>query len=429
MRSLSVIMAGTALSNIIIVITTPILTRLYSPEEFGNLSVFLSILYTISIIASLRYDMAIPLPEDEDDAYHLLLISCIFVGLNSFLTFVCISLLPLVEWFHMEGLSDYIGLLAISLLGIGLFQVLNSWAIRTEEYKSVSKAKVIMNGGQMSSQIFLGLFNIGIVGLLIGEAIGRISGTLTYVKTIKTIQFKRYRVSAMKMLNVLKRYKSFPLVSSWSAILNSLGSQLPVFFLAAMFDAQTVGLFFFSQKILTIFEGLLGFSASQVYLAQSAQYARQSKIIFYKFFWDIVKKMFLMGFVVIGSVALVSPFVINFIFGPLWGDAGKYIQILSVLFLLKIIVNPISANFYVFEALKIQMLSELLRFICIGLSILVAFNYMNDPIAVILCISIISSVGYVIHGFFCWFVMKYCTKQRDITPIIEGKTVDVSVHS
>lgn len=404
-KSLSVLMAGTALSNLFIFITIPVLTRLYTPEEFGHLSVFLSIVYTLQIIASLRYETAIPLPEKTVDAFHLFVLSIIFVCCTSLLTFIVVLLFPIASIFSMPELDQYMGLLAFSLLGIGFYQVLNLWAIRTEEYKAMSKAKVMMNGGQVTSQIVLGLFQIGMLGLMIGEVIGRYSGTLTYMKKISRKDLFQQKLDVGKLVEALKRYKSFPLISSWSSILGGIGAQLPVFFLAALFDAKMVGLFFLAQKILTVPEGILGFSASQVYLSQSAQYARQSYEAYKQFFWSSIQKMALLGVGTIGLVVLVAPAVIHIVFGDEWEQSGTYIQVLAILYLMKIIVGPISANFYVFEALKIQLLAEILRCSCIITSLFLAFQFVEQPMIAILLISTISSLGYIFYAFFSWYVM------------------------
>jgi len=423
-------MAGTAFANLLIFATIPILTRLYTPEEFGKLSVFLSILYTIQIIASLRYETAIPLPKKNEDAFNLLALSSIIVVLMSALILIIVTLFPVMDFFRMPMLSKYIWLLSLSLLGMGLFQALNLWTIRTEEYQAMSRAKIMMNGGQVSYQIIFGFFHLGILGLLLGEVLGRVSGTLTYWKRIDKKEFKLKSLSFEKMFLLMNRYKSFPIVSSWSSVLGSFGTQLPVFFLAVAFDTKTVGLFFLAQKILTVPEGVLGFSASQVYMSQSAQKIGVSEEKFDQFFWDIVKKMTLMGVGIIGLVVLIAPPAIQIVFGDGWEKAGTYIQILSILYLLRIIVNPITANFYVFEALKIQMFSECIRFSLIGISIFIAVNYIESSTLSILCISILSSIGYLVHGFFAWYVMKrsyLLTKQKKlILDSVEQVQVDLT---
>ena len=399
-------MAGTALSNLLIVLSTPLLTRMYTPEEFGVYSVFLSLLYTGTIFVSLRYETAIPLPKLEEDAFHLLVLSIGFAFLVSVLLCFAVCFIPIATYLNVPTLDGYMWMLALSLLGIGIFQAFNQWALRQEQYMIISRAKMSMNVGQISSQLALGLFHLGLLGLLIGEVIGRMIGSLDYFRLLKQRKNIKYTLSVRSIVKVLIGYKSYPIVSSWAAIINSLGTHLPIFYLAAHFDAKTAGWFFLAQKILTVPEGLIGFSASQVYLSQAAQYARNSEGNFRQFFWDIVLKMFIMGFIIIGLVALTAPLVIKLVFGEQWIQAAEFIQILSILYLMKIIINPICANFYVFNALGKQFISEMIRFILICISLFLALEYFESPSASLLCISLMSAVGYLINGVFAWSAIK-----------------------
>lgn len=412
-RSLSVLMAGTALSNLLIVLTTPLLTRMYTPEEFGVYSVFLSLLFTGTILVSLRYETAIPLPEDEDDAFHLLVLSIGLAFLISGLLFVLVFFVPLAHYLNVPSLDAYMWMLSFSLLGIGLFQAFNSWALRQQEYMMISRAKMSMNSSQIVSQLALGLFHLGLLGLLIGEIIGRLAGSLDYYRLIKKRKTTTFKIKSQSLLKVLVGYKSYPIVSSWAALLNSLGSQMPILYLAAHFDAKTAGWFFLAQKILTIPEGLIGFSASQVYLSQAAITSRDSPENFRQFFWDTVKKMFYMGLVIIGLVALFAHHAIKLVFGEQWIPAAEFIQILAILYFMKIIINPISANFYVFNALGKQFISELIRFILICISLFLALEFFVSPSASLLCISLMSALGYLINGIFAWSTMKV-QKQEEI---------------
>lgn len=399
-------MAGTALTNLIIVLTTPLLTRLYTPEEFGVYSVFLSLLFTGTILVSLRYETAIPLPEDEDEAFHLLVLSIILAFIVSALLCILFFFIPISKLLNVPELETYMWMLSLSLLGIGIFQAFNSWALRDEQYMIISRAKMTMNSSQITSQLSLGLFQLGLPGLLIGEIIGRMTGALDYFRLIKRKHKAVYKISAKSLVKVLIGYKSYPIVSSWAALINSLGTQMPIFYLAAHFDAKTAGWFFLAQKILTIPEGLIGFSASQVYLSQAAQTARNSQEHFRQFFWDTVKKMIVIGLIIIGLVALCAPLAIKIVFGEQWIQAAEFIQILSVLYFMKIIINPISANFYVFNALGKQFISELIRFILICVSLFLALEFFVTPTTSLLCISLVSASGYLIHGIFAWSTIK-----------------------
>jgi O-antigen/teichoic acid export membrane protein len=116
--------------------------------------------------------------------------------------------------------------------------------------------------------------------------------------------------------------------------------------------------------------------------------------------------MFVIGFVIMGLVALCAPLAIRIVFGEQWIQAAEFIQILSVLYLMKIIINPISANFYVFNALGKQFISELIRFILICISLFLALEFFVTPTTSLLCISLMSATGYLIHGIFAWSTMK-----------------------
>lgn len=137
-------MAGTALTNLIIVLTTPLLTRLYTPEEFGVYSVFLSLLFTGTILVSLRYETAIPLPEDEDQAFHLLVLSIILAFIISALLCILFFFIPISQLLNVPELETYMWMLSLSLLGIGIFQAFNSCV----EFNSINRSLLVSNIGK-----------------------------------------------------------------------------------------------------------------------------------------------------------------------------------------------------------------------------------------------------------------------------------------
>jgi O-antigen/teichoic acid export membrane protein len=405
LKSISILTAGTALSHFLLLITTPILTRLYSPEEFGVFSIYLSILYTVSVIASLMYDQAVPLPKDDQEGWDTLVLSLLIAVFMSALTFAGALVLPIGEWAKAPELDGYVWLLAFSVLGIGWFQAFNSWSIRIEDYPTISKSKINMNSGQMVSQIALGLFNTGTLGLLAGEVIGRVSGSLTFIRYI----FKKkpqVRILSLKGLKkAFIRYKNFPLLSSWSALINVSGTHAPAVFLAAQYGPAIAGWYLLADKILTVPDALLGYSVKQVYMSQSAKLSTQSSE-FIALFWLTVKKMVLISAIIIGGIVLIVPSIIPVIFGESWKEAGTYLQMISILYFMRMVINPISGNFYALESQTYQIISESIRFSLICLSMVLSFFYIESPAISIFCISVLSSLGYLTNGFFSWYVMK-----------------------
>ena len=53
---------GTTFAQILTILSVPILTRLYGPEDFGVWALYISITSIITVIACMRYEYSIMLP-------------------------------------------------------------------------------------------------------------------------------------------------------------------------------------------------------------------------------------------------------------------------------------------------------------------------------------------------------------------------------
>ena len=86
------LMTGSTLSQAISIAVSPILTRLYKPEDFGLYAIFVAIITIIGTIASGRYELAIILPKKEEDAINIfglgILITIFMTVLTAILVFV-----------------------------------------------------------------------------------------------------------------------------------------------------------------------------------------------------------------------------------------------------------------------------------------------------------------------------------------------------
>lgn len=78
-RNVAVLAGGTAAGQAIVVLASPVLTRLYTPEDFGVLAVYASLLCVLSTVATLRYELAIPLPKRDEDAAALVVLCLVIV--------------------------------------------------------------------------------------------------------------------------------------------------------------------------------------------------------------------------------------------------------------------------------------------------------------------------------------------------------------
>ncbi|MBO1001497.1 lipopolysaccharide biosynthesis protein [Pseudogracilibacillus auburnensis] len=407
-KSVAVLMSGTILSQITLVLVTPLLTRMYGPEQFGVFAVYTSILFTISVITSLHYETAIPLPKKDNDAVHVLVVALLILCGNVLvLSLIIISFRShIVHLFQFRELTLYLSFLPVSILGLGTFQVFQLWALRKEAYPRIAQSKVKMNLSQICSQLGLGIFSNTAGFLIAGEVLGRIIGGFSLAfSSRKDFKGKRMKFRWEKLKVTAIRYKHFPLISSWSSVFAGFSAHLPILFIASSFGVKVAGWYLVATRVLALPDALLGYSVKQVYLAKSAKILHISFSDFVKLFWNTVTKLFLIALVIFVSLAIVSPIVFPFIFGDAWGEAGKFVQYLSILYFFQLIVGPISPNFYVLELLHIQVFAEAFRLIILVLGIVCAYFFLTEPWQVILTLSVFGTIGFIMLGIGSWYTM------------------------
>ncbi|GEK33604.1 oligosaccharide flippase family protein [Kurthia sibirica] len=412
--ALSILIAGSAVSNLILISITPLLTRLYTPEEFGVLSVYSAILYMLMIIVSLRYEAAIVLPKKIKDAYTLLYIANISTCIVSITVFVAMYFFPVGTWLDIPMASNYFWLIAISLFFVGIFQNFNNWALRMEAYGVISKSKVVMNSSQGFSQLIFGFLHFGLIGLIMGEVVGRISGALKYIQFYKKDIRMSFKTTRLEAKALAQRYIKFPLVSSISGLLFSAGTNLPTLFLATFFDVQSAGYYYLAQKLLTVPENLIGFSASQVYLTQVAQLVNNGESV-RAYCIETIKKLVIITLVIMVVIDLVTPLVFQYIFGDEWGTTATFIQILSIMYFTRIVLQPLNSIFQIYEAFYSQVSAELIRFILIIIAIVTSSIFSVTNVQALWSISILTTVGYIICALLAWQVMRKVGEKQYVT--------------
>src|SRR6476620_5964900 len=177
-RSVVTLASGTAIAQLLLALAMPVLTRLYTPADYGSLAVYSSTLTVLLVVASLRYEVAIPLPEDESAAASLLALTvALLTGMAAMLSLlVWLGGDAFVDLFRVPALRPYLWLVPVGLFGAGMYQALSYWAIRRRAFTRIARTKLSQGIGQVVSQIALGIARAGAPGLLIGDVIGRVAG-------------------------------------------------------------------------------------------------------------------------------------------------------------------------------------------------------------------------------------------------------------
>lgn len=329
---------------------SPALTRLYSPEDFGVVAVFTSLLGVVSVVASLRYEQAVPLPTRDDDAYGVLLLALWLVAIASCLAAFLVWAVPdtIINLFDAKPLRPYLWLLPIGTITTGTYQALSSWSIRQKAFGRLARTKLNQGIGGTGTQIAGGLLAVGPVGLIAGQLLGQSAGVLTLARQVWP-RDRSSRSSISTAYSVALRYKQFPIIGTPAALLNSAGLQLPALLLASLFGIEWAGWYLLSRRVIGAPLDLIGRSVGQVYFAEAAETARASVSAMRHLFLRYARRLLLLGLPPVAILGLFSPALFKLAFGVDWGPAGHFAQLLSLMFLAQFVVSPLSQTFIILE--------------------------------------------------------------------------------
>ena len=373
-RSVTVLAGGTALGQAITIAAAPLLTRLYTPDDFGVLGVYASLLAIFTVVASLRYELAIPLPDKDKNAAPVLVVALTLVPIVSILLAILLWLFHanLLHWMNAPFLAPYLWLLPIGVLLTGTYQVFSYWAVRRKAFSHIAQTK--LNQGVASVLIQIALFPLGAYGLLLG----RIARNTAGLTTLLTLAWKRDRkafldLSTQDATTAARRYRRFPKYSALAGLANSAGLQLPALLLAAYYGPFVVGQFVLVQRVAGWPLHLIGQAISQVYFGRAAETFRSSPKVFYRLFLQLTLRLALIAILPVGLLILAGPWLFSAVFGNQWSTAGHYATILAIMLFAQFIVSPLSATLSILERQSWILFWNVLRLTSVTLALSVAF--------------------------------------------------------
>ena len=402
LKGIAILGSGAAISQVLGIIFVPIITRIYPPEIYGTLAVFGSLLSILIVGGALRYEITIPLPEKDDDAEYLFILSLFIVGIFTIILFVILTIWGdyLAGIFHFEFIKPYYWLFCIAFFGISLYDMLMYWALRSKDYFRITQTRITQGICGSVSKIILGLLSFGSFGLILGEIINRIVGIGTLGRTIlPKIWLSLHDVDFHKLRSLAYQYRRFPVFSFPAGFINEIALQAPTLFLSTIFGFQTVGLFALSISILALPLSFISGSISHVYTAESSELFRHKSEETLTLYLNTTKKLFMFGAPIIMTGAIISPILFPIVFGSAWKDAGMFVLPLSFYLVAQFVVSSTDRlEMYGYNHWELAWNISRTVSVLSGFYIAILFNL--SAIATILLFSLIMTVMYVI----CYFL-------------------------
>ncbi len=413
-RNVITLMTGTTIAQAIPIALSPILSRIYTPNDIALLAVYMSIVSIISTIVTLKYDLAIMLPEKDEDSINIVVVSIIISFIISFIMFLIIAIfnqdITILISAKNKDISKWLYFAPLSVLFIGIYNSLNYWSNRKKQYKRLATSRVVQSTAMIGTQIGTGSAGMIPKGLLYGDILGRFFSVIQLGTLIWKDDKKYFNdVSKKGMVSQIKRYKDFPKYSIPSDIINVVTNQIPVFLMNRFFGGFILGNYSLMDRVLGAPISLIGRSILDVFKQRASNDYNQygnCKEIFVKTF----KTLVVLSIIPTLLIFFLSPYVFSIIFGENWKIAGDFAQIMSLLFFFRFTVSPLSYMFYIAEKQKYDMIWQICLFFTTILSFLTGI-YLNNIKIALLSFSITYSVMYIFYLLLSYKYAKGNIKQ------------------
>jgi O-antigen/teichoic acid export membrane protein len=392
-RGVSVLVGGTAAAQILLILAAPLLTRLYTPEDFGLLAVYSSLLALIGVIASLRYEQAIPLPEDDVEAANVTILSLLCTVTNAALVAVSIYFLgaTIARALGVDGLAKYLWLLPVGIVLSGAYTVFNYWAIRKKQFAIIAETNIRQALSTIVIQI--AAYKIGGLALLLGQVTGQSVGTRSLAKSALSMQAFR-QISWGGMRHALVRYQHFPIYGSWAGLVNTAGHQLPLIMFAAFFGAAAAGAYALANRVLLLPANMIGSAIGNVFLSHAPSAKREGNLK--EHFVKLQDRLIQVGLPPAVFLIVIAPQLFDIFFGREWRIAGEFAQFLVFGVFFAFVVSPLSTIFAVLEKQRLGLYLQLFLFGA-RLSAIFVGVWLSDLMIGVMCFSIGSVIGYLAY--------------------------------
>lgn len=349
-KNIVTLIGGSGLSQLFMVLITPILTRLYSPEEFGAFALFISIIALFSPLASARYEQAVILAEDEE-IYSLLALGVIIVTGFSLMLLIILLIFNQSIYSLIDDtvLQTWLYFIPLNVFLLGVYNLIIPYYNRIKKYQKIAGIQIAKSLSMSLFQVVLVWIKEGVFGLILGQILGQIIATFVLITQLSP--GKLYRAMKRETMGLIcKKYGNFPRFQIPHVFCSTASSNLPVYIFSGFFHVEITGLYSLSTRIVLMPLGVVTSSASKVYNQHLVELLKNNEDG-YAFTIGFLKSLAWKLFLLIGVFTLFAPDIFAFVFGQSWREAGVYAQLLSVGIFFNALVSTVA---YIPSVLKMQ---------------------------------------------------------------------------
>jgi O-antigen/teichoic acid export membrane protein len=379
-RNIGTLFSSSILATLIPVLLAPVLTRQYSPAEFGVFAFFVAIADIILVFSTLRLTYAIVIPKNKDDAWFLF-VTCLLLSLIfSSLVFLLALFIPTAIYVGIGGeiVYKFLPFAAPYVFFCVLYTSAYAWHNRNGRYKTIAIARVISVSVITITSILFGFLQYGPLGLILGVLCGKIISSIFMVFKIWKVDIQDLpTVTIQHLILSVKQNKRFPLYSVPAGLFNMAAYQMPIFVLKAFFSATVLGLYDLTHRVLAAPAALVGTAIQDVFKVRASQEYAES---------GSCNKTYLLTLSMLTTISILfytplyffAPLIFGNVFGEEWRVAGDYAKIMIPFIAIRFIASSLSYVLFITSHQKTDLVWQICLAFAMFLSIYIG-SKTNEP--------------------------------------------------
>lgn len=410
-RHVAIVAGGTAVAQLVTIAFYPVITRIYGPEAFGILGVFLSVVSLLTPIAGLAFPLAVVLPKSDGDAMGLVRLSLFTGGMAALVTGLLLLLAgePIGQLLRLDQVPGLVAILPATVLVLTAQQAAQQWLIRAKRFALTSKIAV-------SQALLVNLSKVG-VGLLVPNALALIVVTVAGLASQTAALWLGVRRRASESLDratattplaeLARRYRDFPIYRAPQDLLNAVSQGLPIIALSTFYGPMTAGFFLLARSVLSAPLELIGNSIGTVLYPRLAEAANHGERL-----WRLVAPptgiLFALGAIPFGAIFAVGPAAFELLFGPDWREAGEYARWMALWIMLAFANIPSVRVIPIIKAQRLHLIFGALMAVTRLAAVVIGYYLFDNAVYSVMLYSLSGMilngllVGYVLRGVWRW---------------------------
>ena len=398
------LMTGTVIAQVIPIAVSPVLTRLYTPDIFGLFAVYSSVVSIAAVVATGRYEFAVMLPDRDEDSVNLVALSMCIALIVSLLMLIVVSFfsVSLARYLGNPQVAGLLFYVPAAVFLTGIYQALNYWSNRKKQYKRLAISRVAQSSSSSGATLGLGFFNFGGYGLVLGGILGQFMSTCVLgFQVLRDEKSKFAAVNKEQILIQAKTYIDFPKYMILAEVVCAITASMPTFMLSSLFGTAYSGYFMLTQRVIKLPLGIVGRSVGDVFKQRATQdYIKKGdcRHIYLK----TLKRLFLLAVMPFLLIFFGAPFLFTLFFGEQWRHAGDYARVMSLMFFLQFLSNPLENMAYIAGKQRFELFWQIMLLFITSISFFIGYYFFKSDYVCILFFSISYAVMYLVNLLACY---------------------------